>query len=53
MGKAKGTKQPKRNRSADDLTKTSNKGSIALSEGELDQISGGPTAVELKYGLKI
>ena len=51
MGKQK--KEPKRAGSADGLTKTSKKGSIELTEQDLDKVSGGPTAVELKWNLKI
>jgi hypothetical protein len=38
---------------ADDLTKTTEDGSVNLTEDELGGVSGGPTAVELKYNSKI
>ena len=51
MAKSDKSKKPKI--SADDLIKPTKKSDIELTEGELDKVSGGPTAVELKYNLKI
>jgi hypothetical protein len=39
--------------SADKLIKPTKKGDIELTEAELKDVSGGPTAVELKTNLKI
>ena len=38
---------------ADKLIKTSKKADIELTEEELERVSGGGTAVEWKYNLKI
>ena len=49
---AKTEKSKKSKTSPDALIKPSKKGDIELTEDELDKISGGPTAVELKIDLK-
>jgi hypothetical protein len=50
MAKSGKTQKPKA--STDKLIKPSKKGDIELTEEELKDVSGGPTAVEMKYGLK-
>ena len=45
---SKPNKTSKVRRTADTLAKTRKKTDIELNEQELDKISGGPTAVELK-----
>ena len=44
----KSNKTSKVRRSADTLAKTGKKTGVELNEQELDKVSGGPTAVELK-----
>ena len=48
MKKGKSNKTGKVRKSANTLAETGKKTGIELNEQELDKISGGPTAVELK-----
>jgi bacteriocin-like protein len=50
---AKTEKSKKSRISPDALIKPTKKSDIELTEAELDKISGGPTAVEDKYNLKL